>query len=69
MFVMDQDQQTSLSRAFPHHPAVARVVTLHIKDDYHFLDPELVSMLKERVTPYLDRLRADAAHSQSRTPN
>jgi predicted protein tyrosine phosphatase len=43
-------------------------VTLHIKDDYHFLDPELVAMLKERVAPHLDRLRAGGAHSRLPKP-
>ena len=69
VFVMDEDQQTSLTRAFPSHPSVAQMVTLDIKDDYHFLDPELVAMLRERVTPHLDRLRADAARSQSPRQN
>ena len=69
VFVMDDEQQRVLTRTFPKHPAVARMVKLDIKDEYHFLDPELVTLLRERVTPHLDRLRADAAHSQSRTQN
>jgi predicted protein tyrosine phosphatase len=58
VFVMDDEQRAALTRAFPRHPAVARIVNLDIKDDYHFLDPDLVALLKERVTPHLDRLRA-----------
>jgi predicted protein tyrosine phosphatase len=69
VFVMDEDQQKFIVRAFPGHPAVARMVTLNIEDRYHFLDPELVAMLRERVTPHLDRLRANAAHSQSPKPS
>ena len=65
VFVMDDEQHASLTRTFPQHPAVARMVTLDIKDEYHFLDPELVRLLRERVTPHLDRLRANAARSQS----
>jgi predicted protein tyrosine phosphatase len=65
VFVMDDEQRTSLRRAFPKHPRVAQMVMLDIEDDYHFLDPELVSLLKERVTPHLNRLRATAAHSES----
>jgi len=68
VFVMDEEQRTALARLFPRHPAVAQMVMLDIKDDYHFLDPELVSMLRERVAPHLDRLRA-AARSQSQKLN
>jgi len=69
VFVMDEQQNDALARAFPRHPALARSVILHIKDDYDFLDSELVSLLRERVQPHLDRLRAAAAHSRSPTPN
>jgi predicted protein tyrosine phosphatase len=62
VFVMDEEQQAWLTRSFPSHRAAAQAVTLHIKDDYHFLDPDLVAMLKERVAPHLDRLRTGAAH-------
>jgi len=60
VFVMDDEQGAALAGLFPGHRAVAQMVTLHIQDDYDFLDPELVSMLRERVAPHLDRLRAAA---------
>jgi len=69
VFAMDDEQRTSLTRAFPSHPAVKRMVVLDIQDDYHFLAPELVTLLRERVTPHLDRLRAGEVHSQSPKPN
>ena len=65
VFVMDDEQHRALTRAFPGHAAVPRAVVLHIKDDYHFLDAELISQLRQKVTPHLDRLRADEARSQS----
>ena len=68
VFVMDDEQQASLTSAFPRHPAVARIVNLDIKDDYHFLDPDLVALLRERVTPHLERLRAGAARLRSQKP-
>jgi protein-tyrosine phosphatase len=61
VFVMDDEQHRALMRAFPGHAAPPRAVVLHVKDDYHFLDPELISELREKVTPHLDRLRADEA--------
>ena len=69
VFVMDDEQQASLAHAFPEHPALARIVNLDIKDDYHFLDPDLVTLLGERVRPHLDRLRAGAAHLPSQKPS
>lgn len=69
VFVMDEHQCAALSRAFSHHRAIGRIVTLGIDDDYEFLSPELVTLLRERVAPHLDRLRADAARLQSPKPN
>jgi len=57
VFVMDGDQVRDLERMFPGHPAVDRVVCLEILDVYHFLDPELVTLLQERTLPHLERLR------------
>ncbi len=58
VFVMDGDQIRDLQRMFPGHPAISRLVCLEIRDVYHFLDPELISLLQERTTPHLERLRA-----------
>lgn len=58
IFIMDEEQRRSLAGTFPDHPGVARAVCLDIRDDYHFLDPELVSMLEDRTRPYLDQLKA-----------
>jgi protein-tyrosine phosphatase len=69
VFVMDDEQAAALGHSFPTHPGAKNAVILHIKDDYHFLDPELVQLLRERATPHLDRLRAAAGRSQSPKPN
>ena len=60
VFVMDDEQVRELRRMFPGHPAVDRLVCLEIRDVYHFLDPELVTLLQERTLPHLERLRAEA---------
>src|SRR6187455_2377888 len=57
IFVMDDDQQRAMARLFPGHPRLDRIVCLDILDRYHFLDPELVSLLAERTQPHLDRLK------------
>lgn len=57
VFVMDGEQIEALGRMFPSDPALAKVVCLEIQDNYHFLDPELVSILQQRTQPHFDKLR------------
>ena len=57
VFVMDDAQIRALQHSFPSHPAVSRLVCLEIADQYHFLDDQLVSLLRERTLPHLARLR------------
>jgi predicted protein tyrosine phosphatase len=68
VFVMDDGQCRELARMFPGHPAIDRLICLNISDDYHFLDPELVSLLPERSNPHLEKLKlrtdGDAARSR-----
>jgi len=64
VFIMDDDQRRDLARMFPDVPAASRAVILNIKDDYHFLDPALVEMLRDRVTPHLDRLKAQRSEAE-----
>ena len=63
IFVMDDEQRLAIENAFPDHPALERLVCLHIPDDYGFLDPRLVTLLEERTAPHIERLRS------SRSPN
>ena len=58
VFVMDGEQLRDLQRMFPEHRAFERLVCLEIEDDYHFLDPQLITLLQERTLPHLERLRA-----------
>jgi predicted protein tyrosine phosphatase len=50
---MDEGQRQALEQMFPHHPALAHLICLQIPDEFTFLQPELVTLLKERVTPIL----------------
>jgi predicted protein tyrosine phosphatase len=54
---MDGNQHRDVTRMFPGHDRLDRVVCLDIQDRYHFLDPELVSLLVERTQPHFDRLK------------
>lgn len=53
IFTMDPAQQRALQRMFPSHPGLRKLVCLDIPDDFAFLHPELVKLLKERVPPHL----------------
>ncbi len=53
IFTMDPEQERALSRMFPGHPSLSRLICLGIPDDYGFLDPELVRLLEERVPAHL----------------
>ena len=59
VFVMDGEQIEALGQMFPDDAVLAKVVCLDIQDNYHFLDPELVSILQQRTRPHLDKLRAN----------
>ncbi len=52
IFVMEKTHRTKLSKRFKRH-LKARVICLDIPDDYAFMDPALVTLLKARVGPYL----------------
>lgn len=53
IFVMEERHRRELEGAFPGHAALERIVCLEIPDDYAFLDPELVDLLKARVAQHL----------------
>ncbi len=52
--IMDDSQRAALTAMFPLHPAIARLICLEIPDDFTFLQPELVTLLEDRVPPLLD---------------
>ena len=53
IFVMEKAHRNKLSKKFKPHLKHAKVVCLDIPDDYEFMDPVLVSILKERVPKFL----------------
>ena len=53
IFIMDASQGEALRRMFPGHPALDRLVCLEIPDHFTFLQPELVTLLQERVASHL----------------
>ena len=55
IFVMEPAHRKKLAKRFRAHLHGQRVVCLHIPDEYDFMDPALVALLRARVPPYLDR--------------
>jgi predicted protein tyrosine phosphatase len=53
IFVMERVHQVRLKRDFGRHLKGKRIVCLNIPDDYTYMQPELVALLKARVTPHL----------------
>lgn len=53
IFVMEKSHRQKLSTRFRASLKTVRVICLDIPDKYAFMDPELVRVLKSRVTPSL----------------
>ncbi|QKD00829.1 low molecular weight protein tyrosine phosphatase family protein [Mesorhizobium loti] len=53
IFVMEKAHRTKLQNKFKASLEKARVICLDIPDEYDFMDLELISLLKARVSRYL----------------
>jgi predicted protein tyrosine phosphatase len=53
IFVMERSHRNKLQKQFRPHLKRARVIVLGIPDDYAFMDPILIGLLKARVSPHL----------------
>lgn len=53
IFVMEPKHQDRLKASFPRAMQHKTVHVLNIPDDYKFMDPELVEVLEDVVTPLL----------------
>jgi predicted protein tyrosine phosphatase len=56
IFVMERAHRSKLSAKFRRYLGDKRVICLEIPDNYAFMDPELIRLLKTRVAPYLPSL-------------
>ncbi len=53
IFVMEREHKSRLSARFKRHLAGKRVVCLDIPDNYRFMEPALVNLLKSKVGRFL----------------
>lgn len=53
VFVMEKTHRNKLTSRFKKHIKDQRIICLDIPDDYEYMDPVLVRLLKARVTRHL----------------
>lgn len=53
IFVMERKHQALLKEMFPAAIAGKQIITLGIKDNYGYMDETLISIINEKVLPYL----------------
>ena len=53
IFVMEPDHKKRLQEAFGRLPEETEVTILFIEDNYPYMDPDLIEMLKDSIEPYL----------------
>ena len=53
IFVMERDHEMELSARFRRHLGGRRIICLDIPDNYRYMDPALIALLKSRVGPLL----------------
>ena len=56
IFVMEKTHKSRLSAQFKPYLSGKHVVCLNIADNFKFMEPALVKLLKRKVTPYLPQL-------------
>ena len=55
IFVMEKRHRNIIHSRFKEIYLRKRIICLYIPDEFEFMDPDLISLLEEKVTPYLDR--------------
>jgi predicted protein tyrosine phosphatase len=54
IFVMEKRHVERLRSKFPQAVQSKQIVCLHIPDDYGYMDPELIELLKIKLSPFLE---------------
>lgn len=56
IFVMEPIHQQKLKQKFGRLLRSKKVICLHIPDNYAYMQPELIQLLEQKVSPFLPRL-------------
>ena len=59
VFVMEPKHKRRLLADFPEEARAAEIRVLDVPDDYRYMDPELVEILRETVGPFIASARGD----------
>lgn len=54
IFVMEKRHAAIIRQKYPDNIQDRLIITLHISDDYQYMDPELIDILESRLAEYLD---------------
>jgi predicted protein tyrosine phosphatase len=54
IFVMEKRHAAIIRQNFPYLRSDQSIITLHISDDYQYMDPELIEILTSRLAEYLE---------------
>jgi predicted protein tyrosine phosphatase len=54
VFVMEKRHLERLRSKFPEAVQGKQIICLHIPDDYGYMDPQLIELLKIKLSPYID---------------
>ncbi|MEK6324075.1 MAG: phosphotyrosine protein phosphatase [Acidobacteriota bacterium] len=57
IFVMEKRHRNIIQSRFKEIYRRKRIICLYIPDEFEFMDPDLIQLLEERVTPYLESTR------------
>jgi len=60
IFVMEKEHRVKLRSKFGRYLANKRVICLEIPDEYEFMDPDLVRLLRAKVPPFLPPVHAQS---------
>lgn len=67
LFVMEKKHKQRLFEKFPETLLHKQVIVLEIPDEYPFMDPELVEMIKLSVEEHLPKMDGQFLHTQFRS--
>jgi predicted protein tyrosine phosphatase len=56
IFAMEKRHKQRLIEKFPEEIKNKKIVVLDIEDNYKYMDPELIEIIKKSVEPYLEDL-------------
>jgi len=56
IFVMEKRQRNAIHKKFKDIYRNKRIICLYIPDEYEYMNPELIQLLKKKVSPYLHRI-------------